>query len=144
MKTLCRRGLSFLLLFALVLPLASCDSGSANSSPNWVGNWEVISIDNEKTSNPFYFDLNQDRLKIVRVFSNGCRVETGGITERSGSTIQFDFSSETWRGQFEVSNGELKVTVLSVTGEYPDRHNGEEFVAQSVENDPQDIENCSE
>lgn len=137
-----RRGLFFSLLLALTLPLVSCDSGGSNSSPDWVGNWEVTqNVNGTSPANPTFLDLDKDQYTTIVEGSSGCIIGNSNVLEVDGRTVTLDIGSGTERLSFDVSDGNLTVTVIE--SDNPNLSGGEDITAVSVDSDPREIAGCS-
>jgi hypothetical protein len=138
MRKALRRGLFLSLLLALALPLASCDSGGSNSSPDWVGNWEV-----NGTTNRTFFDLDQDQFTTIEDLSSGCDITNQDVLEQDGDVVTVDLPDQSGTSKFnlDVSDGTLTLTV--VESDNPNVSSGDEATAASVDGDPREIAGCS-
>lgn len=143
MRKVLRRGLFLSLLLALVFPLVSCDSGGSNSSPDWVGNWEITEVaDGSPPAAPFFLDLDEDQFTQIVEGSNGCIIANNDVLEQDGDVVTLDIEEGTERLSLDVSDGTL--TVTAIESDDPNTSGGDEITAVSVDSDPREIAGCSQ
>lgn len=152
MRLALRLGL-FSLLFALTLPLISCDSGgSDNSEPDWIGTWEVLDFGDGggAPSDPNYWNLSQNELQIVESFDlendpSECELATFEVVEQDGRILTFqgvtpNAKDELIELQFESSGETLSATILSASDE--PENVGNEITLGSISEIPLDTDRC--
>ena len=126
--------LSLLLIASLgALTIVGCDSsGSNDSSPAWVGGWEVTSFNGSPTPEDNFLDLSTEKFTAIEPAPDGCDILTFDIIARDGNTVTIDIPEGSEKDMLDVSDGTLTVTVLETDD--PDSDPGDELTAESVDN----------
>jgi hypothetical protein len=138
------RGIALISTFlALCFTFISCDSGGeSSSSPEWVGNWEVVAFDDgEAPDEPEYWAITEDEFDIVtNDEGGGCTVSEGEIIESGGNVVTVDF--EGGEGGDEVIEISLDVSGETMTGnivESTEGGVGNETTVESINSNPRDL-----
>lgn len=132
-------------LFTFALLIGGCDTfgSDPDGTPNWVGNWEVVDVepDSEEPPEDFrgLYSITEDKIETFTKSSNlGCRVDTTEITNVDGNVVTTkDDDGDQNEARLEASDETLTITPLGPEEDI------EKITAESVDDDPADILNCS-
>lgn len=150
MLTAFRKGVLLSVLFALCFTFVACDSGGSDggSSPEWEGQWELLSFEEGPPESPNYWDLSESDLQIY-VDSSGadtqCESRLGyEVTEREDNIVTFSGSTpnvedETVELRFEVSGETMTATILDASEE---EAIGDDLTLSKIDDIPVDSDNC--
>jgi hypothetical protein len=149
-----RKEILPLVFLALCFSFLSCDSGSSNSSPAWVGEWNQTSSDSYVSdSTSIYWSLSKKEMKLIRDtrnnpdFEEPCELVRLVVSNRDGNVVTYngetpDIGGQTYRFRFDASGGTLTATLL----DSPEEEAGylADATLESVDGIPipQDEESC--
>lgn len=151
MFTVLRKGVLLSVLFALCFTFVACDSSGSDgdSSPEWAGQWEVVSFEEGPPSSPNYWDISESELQVYQDSSGTntqCNSRLGyEVADRDGNIVTFlgntpNAEGETIEFRFEVSGETMTATVLDASDE--EEAVGGDITLSKIDNIPLDSDNC--
>lgn len=153
MPVVLRKGILLSALFALCFSLVSCDlfGSDDDSSPEWVGQWEVEAFEDGTPDEPEYWNISEEEFKIVEDERAGqdepCGLAAFEVVNQDGDVIELlgrttNVEGETTELRLDVSGETMTATVLDASDE--EESIGNEITLESVGEIPvpQDESTC--
>jgi hypothetical protein len=137
---------SYPFLFALLaatLLVGGCDvfgSSDSDSSPDWVGDWEIIEFAGETTEDDRYYSFTEESLTVVREpfqeDEEGCRILRWEIVNVEDDKVVLQLGDRLETDLLEVDGNNLTGTIVrSNNPEFED----ETYEGVSVDGDPKEL-----
>lgn len=138
MSSLFSRALA-LLVIVVSLSVAGCDAvTSSDSSPEWVGDWEIIESFGDAPPTTTYYSYTEESLTIFRAKQEepGCDISRAEIVNVEDDRVTLQFGSNLSTERLEVS--EERITGTIVRNNFASNE-GETFEGVSVDGDPKEL-----
>ena len=119
--------------------MAGCDAvTSSDSSPEWVGDWEIIESFGEVPPTATYYSYTEESFTILRARQEepGCEIIRAEIVNIEDDRVTLQFGSDVSTERLEVSEDRITGTIIRSNFA---SNEGETFEGVSVDGDPKEL-----
>lgn len=138
----------FALGLAVALLIGGCDTfSSSDSSPDWVGDWEITAFAEEPTEDEIYYTFTEENFTIVREpfreGEEGCEIFRNEIENVEDDEVVIKVAGRLQTNRLEVNGKNLTGTIVRSNNQ---DFEGETYKGVSVNRDPKEIvgDGCQE